>query len=488
MFPKTTFIALLTLCGFCAKAQPCREVIAYFPSWKWYDRNHFVNPGTIDYSKYTIINYAFFQPNPDGSVSPFDPRLDRLLLLGEDGYETRDHVGGKGGVDWGFDRTSLVAQAHRHGVQVVISIGGWTLSQNFSDIAANSERRQRFARSCADLVRWYGIDGIDIDWEYPGYISNGGSSRDRRNFTLLLRAIRQELDALALETGKPLILTSAFGVSPERMADIEWEAVTPLLDHVHLMTYDFYGSSHPVTNHHAPLFAPSKGINGYDMHSCVMRLIERYGVPPEKITIGIAFYGRSLKTKGKPGLHVASIQTPDHSTFPDDAGAPMFYNLLDKQHLFDYQWDTLAQAPYLKGRNALQTFVSFEDQRSVKQKAKYILDYQLAGAMVWDLTGDYVESWPGSGILSSTPLADALAATLCGQDIPHSPDAFQPAHVKPVLARLPQPFPTVKRRDYAPRLAHVSPPFPQKTKKEKKRKRKKDRQSGRYFDGGWGCL
>ncbi|MEZ4951954.1 MAG: hypothetical protein R2825_00085 [Saprospiraceae bacterium] len=47
-------------------------MVAFYPSWKWYDRNRLVNPSTIDYSKYTVINYAFLKPNTDGSISLFD--------------------------------------------------------------------------------------------------------------------------------------------------------------------------------------------------------------------------------------------------------------------------------------------------------------------------------------------------------------------------------------------------------------------------------
>jgi GH18 family chitinase len=94
-----------------SQTQPCREVIGYYPSWKFYDRQQLVNPATIDYSTYTALNYAFFEPKPDGSVKPFDPKTDKLLLQG------------------GPTTPSLVEKAHEHGVKVFISIGGWTLSR-----------------------------------------------------------------------------------------------------------------------------------------------------------------------------------------------------------------------------------------------------------------------------------------------------------------------------------------------------------------------
>ena len=62
----------------------------------------------------------------------------------------------------------LLALARGAGVEVMPSIGGWTLSDNFPGIAADPSRRNRFAQQCVDLIVAYGFDGIDIDWEYPG--------------------------------------------------------------------------------------------------------------------------------------------------------------------------------------------------------------------------------------------------------------------------------------------------------------------------------
>jgi len=472
---------LLVLHAAASQAQPCREVIAYFPSWKWYHRQQLVNPATIDYSKYTIINYAFFRPHPDGSVSPFDPLADKTLLLGEimsiapPGYARSM---GFGNAEWHRPGTSLVDRAHSQGVRVVISIGGWTMSEHFSGIAASSEKRRRFARDCNEIVRVYGVDGIDLDWEYPGYRAHNGSPADKWNFTLLLREIRDSLDVLQSATGRRLLLTSAFGVAPTRMAEIDWDGVVPLLDYINLMTYDFYGSNFGMTNHHAPLFPPAKGITGFDLHSTVHHLIGRYGVPPSKINVGLAFYGRSLKTKSSPGLHVSSNRTPDSATFPEDQGTPMFYNIIPRLAQFNYHWDSLAQAPYLQGKKS-NTFVSFEDERSVSQKARYILDHQLAGAIIWDLTGDYLENGQRRGNVERTPLADALSAALCGGRA----IAWQ---VPELLNPLPQRWATVKHRSFAPRITYIQGISKKEKKKKKKQKQPKRKGAApeKYFNGG----
>src|SRR5688572_9582695 len=149
------------------ESAPCREVVGYYAGWKWYKRNKLVNPRTIDYSRYTIINYAFFKPLSNGEVIEGDPWADKNILLGnsflKNGVETFDTSG------------SLVTQAHLNGVKVVGSIGGWTWSSVFPGIAADGIKRRKFAESCVALIKKYDLDGIDIDWEYPGFKNHKGT-------------------------------------------------------------------------------------------------------------------------------------------------------------------------------------------------------------------------------------------------------------------------------------------------------------------------
>ncbi|HUR10875.1 MAG TPA: glycosyl hydrolase family 18 protein, partial [Flavitalea sp.] len=83
-------------------------------------------------------------------------------------------------------------------LKVLISLGGWSWSEHFSDAALSDSTRRLFAASAAGIVQRWNLDGIDIDWEYPGLKGEDNVFRaeDRENFTLLLRAIRESLDAL----------------------------------------------------------------------------------------------------------------------------------------------------------------------------------------------------------------------------------------------------------------------------------------------------
>ena len=169
------------------------------------------------------------------------------------------------------------------------SIGGWTLSTNFPSIAADPLKRTTFANACVHLIDSFGFDGIDIDWEYPGYAPHGGTGQDKQNFNLLLQDIRQAIDSFGQTTNKNYLLTAAVGASDDRMTDVDWPVVDQYLDIINVMTYDYFGAFNAITNHNAPLFPPAQGNPANNIDSSITSLINRYGVSTNKITLEVLF-------------------------------------------------------------------------------------------------------------------------------------------------------------------------------------------------------
>ena len=400
---KKVIICMSLLFAFKGVAQNCYEVVGYYPNWQWYDRNKLVTPNTIDYSKYTILNYAFLVPEADGTISLFDPWADENLLLGQIDWSTGGH----------FPNTSLIDIAHSNGVKVLPSIGGFTLSNNFPGIAADPNKRAIFAQSCVTLIQMYKFDGIDLDWEYPGFADHSGTPQDKANFPLLLQDIRTAIDNYGASIGKTMLLTAAVGAAEVRMENVDWPAVEPLLDIINLMSYDYFGTWDATTNHNAPLFAPSQGDVTFNLEHSVNKLIIDYGVNPNKLTAGVPFYGRTTKTNSTPVLHGPSTGVADNITFQEDEGTPLYYNVLQKLSLFNENWDNVAKVPYLTGKDGLNTFISYDDLQSIELKAQFIVEKQLRGAIIWEITGDYIETFPGSGQVSGTPLVSKLNDVFC---------------------------------------------------------------------------
>ncbi len=152
-----------------------KTIIAYYASWQWYDRNGLAEPSNLDHSKVTRYNFAFFQINKGGDIWGTDAWGDPIVLYGPfdwtatpgQGVEhcSWNHPGAPPSCHGHHYEKGLIGQAHKAGVEVYPSIGGWTLSDPFPALAARPEARRKFADNCAKLIEDYDFDGIDIDWE-----------------------------------------------------------------------------------------------------------------------------------------------------------------------------------------------------------------------------------------------------------------------------------------------------------------------------------
>lgn len=275
-----------------------------------------------------------------------------------------------------------------------------------------------FASECNRLLKFYNFDGIDIDWEYPGYTAHSGTIADKANFTILMQQIRDSITTLGIQTGKTYKLSACFGASAAHASNIEWNNVVPILDMINVMSYDFFGAWDCNANHNSPLYAPVSGDPSFNLNSAFNLLTSGYGVPAAKINLGVAFYGRSQTAA--TALHAATSCAEDVATFVDDLGTPLYYNIVSKMPLFNQYWDNTAKVPYLLGKPTLSaagTFVSFDNKISIGEKAQFVKNNNARGVIIWELTGDYIETFPGSGIVGSTPLIDTLNQVFCASVI-----------------------------------------------------------------------
>ncbi|MFQ3575052.1 MAG: glycoside hydrolase family 18 protein [Cytophagales bacterium] len=385
----------------------CKHIIGYYPSWEQYKRNGVFATDNVKYKLYTVINYAFFAPDSLGNLAGTDAWGDSILLRGRFDFSAVEQPAY-------IPNTSLIDLAHSWGVKVMVSIGGWTLSENFPKIAADPKKRANFAHECVKVLRVYKFDGIDIDWEFPGYEEHKGGPEDKKNFTLLMKEIRDSIDNYGEKIKKYFYLSAAFGANESNMVHIEWDEISNTLDMINMMTYDFNGIWSDDANHNSPLYNPAEGYVGSLDHTYNV-LTTQYKVPPHKINLGAAFYGRSLmgkKNGEKLTLHSKNeTKYSDTITFVPDEGGVLYYNILLNKHKFEEKWDSVAQVPYLVGKN-INTFVSFDNEKSIRLKAEYIKSKKLAGVIIWEMSGDFIEKKPGTGFVKGFPLAEILYEVL----------------------------------------------------------------------------
>jgi len=69
-------------------------------------------------------------------------------------------------------------------LKLLVSVGGWSWSDHFSDAALTGESQERFAQSALEFMLKYKLDGVDLDWEYPGQLGEDNVFRpeDKQNF------------------------------------------------------------------------------------------------------------------------------------------------------------------------------------------------------------------------------------------------------------------------------------------------------------------
>lgn len=394
-----------------------KQIVAYYPNWQWYRRNQLVNPQTIDYSKYTVINYAFFRPLANGTIQQTDSWADESILLGPMVWWPVE----------GHDTTlSLPYLCHQSGVKLLPSIGGWNDSVNFPVIAASSTLRETFVQSCLNLISTYDFDGIDLDWEYPGFAEHNGTPADAQNYTQLLTELRNALDQLGTTNNRTYLLSSCFGASQSNMQNIEWNMISNLVDMINLMTYDFHGPWDNLSNHHTPLYSPAQGDPLWCVEGAFNLLTQTYNVPAAKINIGMAFYGKALA-----GCHELFAPHTGYDTahFSADEGQPHYYTILQQLGNYEYHWDDQVKCPYLTSLD-LNSFITYDNETSIMHKAQFVNEHQAQGVIIWELTGDYLETFSGSGTIASTPLVDMINDIFNQNPIPYNLQAnIFPDHI-----------------------------------------------------------
>jgi len=268
-------------------------------------------------------------------------------------------------------------------LKILLSVGGWQ-AEGFSDAALTDASRRAFADSAVSVLREFALDGIDVDWEYPGLGTAGIKYRpeDKQNFTLLLQVLRETLDASKRAGSGHYLLTIA-AADRDYIENIELPRVTAHLDWINLMSYDFFNSLTATTGHHAGLYRAEHALpRDRNTDSAVSQYLAA-GVPPEKIVLGVAFYGRGFA--GVRARNNGVNQAYEHFE-GEHSYADLVEHFIGKDGFVRY-WDNRAQAPYLWNSSS-RVFISYDDPQSIAIKAGYVLQHRLGGMMFWELSQD----------------------------------------------------------------------------------------------------
>jgi chitinase len=348
-------------CGassFAAAKKPAEPVvIAYvFP------QNHVIQPGEIAAQKVTRINFAFANV------------VNGLVVTGSPADEA--------------NLAALNALKRQNPkLTVLVSVGGWLWSGGFSDATLTAASRKAFIDSAVAYLEKYSLDGVDIDWEYPAQAgaTNHFRPEDKKNYTAVLKEMRERFNQEEKKLHRQLYISVATGSETAFLQHTEMAKVQKYVDTINLMAYDFYEpDSGPLTGHNAPLFTNPRDPKHVSADESV-REYEQAGVAPDKIVLGVPFYGHEW----------GQVGAENHGLFQPGKAVPGAYanyanitaTMLKDGSGFTRYWDSDSAVPYLYNADK-QIFVSYDDPQSLALKSKYAVEHGLGGVMFWDYSGD----------------------------------------------------------------------------------------------------
>ncbi|EDN07813.1 predicted protein [Histoplasma mississippiense (nom. inval.)] len=350
----------------CSGTSTKGRYIGYFESWV-YDRPcDVLHPSKINTKPWTHLNYGFAQINPKDNT-----------LTSMHHYDEK------------FYRVFTDLKKQKPSLKCFISIGGWDAGGKvFSDMAKSEDSRKSFIFSVIDFMKKYGFDGVDIDWEYPVADDRGASKEDFKNYVRLLKELKT---AIADKYG----LTVALPASYWYLRGFDLKGMSEYVDWFNVMTYDIHGTwdgnskwTQSVVNPHTNLTEISAALD----------LLWRNSVPPEKVSLGLAFYGKSF-TLADPSCSTPGcpFKKVDNETA---GGAQPGLCTLNSGTLSNYEINRVLkeQSPEViynkaSGVNWISwdkdQWVSYDDGRTLKQKADFGNKLCLGGTFAWaiDLGG-----------------------------------------------------------------------------------------------------
>ena len=392
-------LALLAAWGVCPIEGPegtDKRIVAYYIEWGIYGRDY--QPADMPLDQITHVNYAFANIGDDGRIAIGDPYAAIDKSYPGDTWD-QPYRGT-------YNQLNNVLRAQYPHIKTLISVGGWTWSGKFSDVALTQESRDRFSESCVDFIRTYNFDGVDIDWEYPvccGLSSNTYRPEDRGNYTLLMESLRDHLDQASSEDGRDYLLTIASAGGVDKLVNYELAQIASHLDWVNTMSYDFMGAwDLSLTGHHSALYAnpanPSPSANvreDYNADGSVQPWLDA-GVPADKIVMGVPFYGRAWGGVDPTdnGLFQSASLVPSGTWDDWSSGATGINDYTQIKALlatgqYTRYWDDVSKVPWAWSPTAQGGhFISYDDPESMQLKMDYINEKGLGGAMFWEITGD----------------------------------------------------------------------------------------------------
>ncbi|OZV77151.1 chitinase [Micromonospora echinospora] len=341
-----------------------RRIIGYFTSWRTGKNGapaYLANQ--IPWNKITHINYAFAHVDAANKISvgaptaPDNPATN-MTWPGVAGAEMDPQYSYTGH----FNLLNKFKKQHPD-VKTLVSVGGWAETGGYIDAGGtrvdaggfyrmtttgsntvNTAGINTFADSVVSFLRTYGFDGVDIDYEYPTSNNKAGHPQDfaqadakraglNASYQVLMRTLREKLDAAAAADGRYYMLTIAAPASGWLLRGMESYQTLQYLDYANIMSYDLHGAWNHFVGPNAALYDDGQdaelaagGVYGAYQNIGYLNTDWAYhyyrgAMQSGRINIGVPYYTRGWRgvTGGTNGLW-GRAALPDQTKCPAGTG------------------------------------------------------------------------------------------------------------------------------------------------------------------------
>lgn len=375
-----------------------KVAIGFFTQWSIYSgflEKNLVADGAA--SRLTEINYAFSSVSADGLCTSGDSWADYQRPFSAS--EAVDGVADTATQSLAGNFNQLrELKAEFPKLKIVMTIGGWSWSGQFSKLASTAAGRQAFVDSCVDQYLNGNIpglapgaakgifDGLDIDWEYPNEPGNNNpyGPQDTADFTALMQDFRGAVDQAGHANGEKYVLTADVSANQYTAAQqLQLGQLSRSVDWFNLMTVDLHGGWEKQTDFSSNLLPDPRDPQPANAKFSVLQSVqyyEQHGVPANKIAIEIPYYAHAWT--GVADVNNGLYQAAAGPASTDQAAYNVVVNEPGTVH-FDP-----VTASIWKYDPASQTFYTYDTPATIAAKALYVDLAGLRGASVWSLDGD----------------------------------------------------------------------------------------------------
>ncbi|MEI6284997.1 MAG: glycosyl hydrolase family 18 protein [Bacillota bacterium] len=396
----------------------------YYGDWFTYGRNF--QPADLPAAKYNRVYFGFTKLDTAGNVSFADSYAESDKAFATDGWEAGDQRG--------LLKQFWLLKQRFTSLETYMSIGGWTLTGPFAELAKTETGRLNFAKNAVALAKANGFDGVDIDWEYPGVVTEFGtkaSAADKKNFTLLCQALRTELDNAGLSlSGRKMGLTVCAGIAKDAITNIEYDQVKKYVNQINIMAYDAHGAWDSDVGGNAPLYnyiqsqtaadsewtmndatinilAAMQGITAPAKDGTAATLAARNAIlanasaaDKATLSVGTPNYARGWKVADTTNITINNLENivgtgaaagsweAGSADYKDIVLAKSGQGKLAGTLQSDYKtiWDPYSGEAIVYDNNEVY---SVDTQQSIALKAQYAAQNGLGGLFSWDCSADY---------------------------------------------------------------------------------------------------